>query len=605
MANPTSLRPEELSARSYADRLILQELTTMEGAVRLGELAEKLGPHGLGLDALKSLLATNSERFAYHDRKWIPTSRIESAEAPFVRAIQVTLERFGGPMPIESLAQELSWIRPESQDWSPERLIRIIKGSALFLYTDDDQVALAEWAFQASGETLERAYALNQVDAKDVEAAAKKLSGVDWRAKDSAVQALKAAAPMSAKILGAVAWLSLNPQDPKAHRLYDAREFFSRLIAAPGFVYGGDGVMHAESDVKGWITSATKVAQKLAPSVQLEDAAPIEVKAADIKEMTAKILGAPESITVTKLLEETYEITPMSKTFPDDMANVVDALRESGKVWWVGGDRFRKPESAPDFIYSVPDPFQFVVSSAVDEEGEPIDVELTDEGLSTSLRKLLTHPLATDVLDEDSLPAPKTMPATLRLVLKSIHRELGTFPLCQMPTGFLGAEPKIQELIFIDTQGRELQAWANLEARLLYNLIDWWFEQPVESGAVFNITKTDRPNVFEFAWEDQADPLLFISPQRMEQLREIQSRSDGMSTKDVLIEVMAHWHKGADFLTILAEVNVIRRSTRRLVASLLSSYQCFYQRSGSPVWHYDGKKVDLGFDKTKKKFIKK
>lgn len=117
MANPTSLRPEELSARSYADRLILQELTTMEGAVRLGELAEKLGPHGLGLDALKSLLATNSERFAYHDRKWIPTSRIESAEAPFVRAIQVTLERFGGPMPIESLAQELSWIRPESQDW--------------------------------------------------------------------------------------------------------------------------------------------------------------------------------------------------------------------------------------------------------------------------------------------------------------------------------------------------------------------------------------------------------------------------------------------------------------------------------------------------------
>lgn len=109
-----------------------------------------------------------------------------------------------------------------------------------------------------------------------------------------------------------------------------------------------------------------------------------------------------------------------------------------------------------------------------------------------------------------------------------------------MPTGFLGAEPKIQELIFIDTQGRELQAWANLEARLLYNLIDWWFEQPVESGAVFNITKTDRPNVFEFAWEDQADPLLFISPQRMEQLREIQSRSDGMSTKDVLIEVMAH-----------------------------------------------------------------
>ena len=61
----------------------------------------------------------------------------------------------------------------------------------------------------------------------------------------------------------------------------------------------------------------------------------------------------------------------------------------------------------------------------------------------------------------------------------------------------------------------------------------------------------------------------------------------------------------ATLRTILAEVNVVRRSSRRLVASLLSSYQCFYQRSGSPVWHYDAKKLDQGFDKTKKKFVKK
>jgi hypothetical protein len=78
-----------------------------------------------------------------------------------------------------------------------------------------------------------------------------------------------------------------------------------------------------------------------------------------------------------------------------------------------------------------------------------------------------------------------------------------------------------------------------------------------------------------------------------------------MSTLDLLVEVMGHWPKGADFLTVLAELNVVRRTSRRLVASLLSSYQCFYQRSGSPVWHFDAKKIDLGFDKTKKKFIKK
>ena len=95
------------------------------------------------------------------------------------------------------------------------------------------------------------------------------------------------------------------------------------------------------------------------------------------------------------------------------------------------------------------------------------------------------------------------------------------------------------------------------------------------------------------------------SSQRMEELRNIGARADELSTLDILVEVMAHWPKGADYLTILAEVNVVRRSSRRLVASLLSSYQCFYQRSGSPVWHFDQKKVDLGFDKTKRKFVKK
>jgi hypothetical protein len=213
--------------------------------------------------------------------------------------------------------------------------------------------------------------------------------------------------------------------------------------------------------------------------------------------------------------------------------------------------------------------------------------------------------LATDVLDEDVLPPPKTMPENLRLVIKSVHRELGTFPMCQMPTGWLDAEPRIQELIFIDPTGREQQVWLNQDTRLLYDLVDWWYEQPIESGAVFTLLKTHRPNVFEFAWLDQPDPVIYISSQRMEELRNMGLEGEGKSTLQILIDVMAHWPKGADYLTLLAEVNVVRRSTRRLVASLLSSYQCFYQRSGSPVWHFDPKKVDLGFDKTKKKFINK
>lgn len=605
MAKPVPIKPEEQFARSYADRLILEQLTEMEAAVKLGELADRLSSHGLGLAAVKSLLASNPDRFAYHERKWVPASRLEAQHRPVAEALRLIIDRFGGPMPMTAVIIELARIRSVSEDDLFDIVRRIVVAEEQFVVTDNDELALASWGFLASDESIDRAFAIYGVDAADVEAAKKKLEGIEWRSPDSLEKALAAAAPISAKTLGAVAWLSLNSQDPKAILLYDGRKAFSRMLSIPGYVFGADGVIYPDSEARKWVSAATKLAERLAPSIEVEDVAPIEVKAEDVTKIVKKVLASESAVTATRILEEMYEITTANKTYPDDMANLMAALRAEKSIWWVGADRFRKPGTAPDYIHSVPAPFDFPAPELLNEEGDPIDIELTDDGLSSTLRKLLSHPLATDVLDEDILPQPKATPERVRLVLKSIHRELGTFPMCQFPTGWLIMEPEIQEFIFVDPNGRELQVWANSSARLMYNLIDWWFEQPVESGAVFTLGKASRPNVFEFAWEDQTDPLLYVSSQRMDQLREMQSRSEGMSTLDILVEVMHHWPKGADFLTLLAEVNVVRRTTRRMVASLLSSYQCFYQRSGSPVWHFDNKKVDLGFDKTKKKFVKK
>ena len=605
MAKPIAIKPEEEFARSYVDRLILEKLTEMESAIKLGELADKLSNEGIGLATVRSLLASNPDRFAYHERKWIPASRLQGQGRPFAEAMAIVLYRYGAPMPIEMLVTEISRTRRCEPEGIEETIRRIAETDEAFVFTVNGEVALMKWGFVAVDQLPGRAFALNMVTADEVEEVSAKLYEIDWRADGAIEKALAIAAPVKATVLGAVAYTRVNSPDPKSVLVFDCRTFFAELLSVPGYVFAPDGVIHPEADTRKWISAAVKLADKLAPSVELDDAAPIEVKPEDIDRIVAKILNNENSTTATRILEENYEITISNKTFPDDMANLLTALKSSSQVQWVGGDRFRKNGDYPDYITEVPEPFQFVPTDVMDEEGELVDIELTDDGLSSSLRKLLSHPLATDVLDEDIQPAPKTMPESVRLVLKSIHRELGTFPMCQLPTDWLDAMPKIQELILIDGNGRELQVWVNHEARLLYGFIDWWYEQPVESGAVFTLTKTTRPNVLEFAWLDQPDPVVFISAQRMEELRQLGAEGAEKSTLDLLIEVMAHWPKGADYLTLLAEVNVTRRSSRRLVASLLSSYQCFYQRSGSPVWHFDGKKVELGFDKTKRKFVKK
>lgn len=605
LAKPTQIKPEEEFARSYVDRLILEQLTEMESAVKLGELAERLSGAGVGLATVRSLLASNPERFAYHERKWIPASRLMGQGRPFAEAMALVLHGFGGPMPLSSLVVEIARIRYRAPEEVDAIVRRIATNDRKFVLTDDQTVSLTSWGFDATDETLDRALALNHVSREELEAGQKKLSSIDFRSPTAVADAVRAAAPIRLKVLGAVAYAALNKADPKAILLFDARTFYASAISVPGYVFAPDGVLYPEAEARKWISNAVRLAERLAPTVEVEDVAPIEIKPEDVDKLIAKILGNDQSMTATRLLEENYEITPGTKTFPDDLSNIMAALRAQHQIQWVGGDRFRRKGDVPDYILEVPEPFHFTKSDQVNEEGDPIDVELNDDGLSSSLRKLLQHPLATDVLDEDIQPAPKTMPENTRLVLKSIHRELGTFPLCQIPTGWLQAEPRIQELIIVDQNGRELQAWLNHDARLIYGFIDWWYEQPIESGAVFTLTKTSRPNVLDFEWMDQPDPVVYISAQRMEELRQLGVSSDGKSTLDLLIEVMGHWPKGADYLTILAEVNVVRRSSRRLIASLLSSYQCFYQRSGSPVWHFDAKKIELGFDKTKRKFIKK
>ncbi|MEJ5171191.1 MAG: hypothetical protein WHU10_09395 [Fimbriimonadales bacterium] len=607
MAKTVSITTNEQFARHYADRLILRELCGTDGVLKLGELAESLEAQGLGLSTIRSLLGSNAERFAYHERRWVPAVRVVAKGRPLIEAARLVLKAYGAPMEIGLLVREVARTHERDAESLEPAIREVLERNPDFLLVSKDQVALAQWAFLMRAESVERAMALEGLDEGLVRELAEKTADVDWFDEASVQEAVRSLAPVSVKALSAAAWLRLNPQDPYAPMLYDGRALYRTIVSTPGMLVGHDGAIYPEQEARKWLTAAVKLANKLAPTVEVEDVAPIEVQPEDVERMVQRILDSEESVTATKLLEDIYEITIANKTFPDDLANVMTALKGRQDVWWVGGDRFRKPGTAPEFIYEVPEPFLYVDTSSVflNEDGEPIDAELSDEGLSTSLRKLLSHPLAMDVLDEDPVPVPKVQQESLNLVLKSIHRELGTFPLCQIPTGWLSPEPKVQELIWVDPNGNEIQVWVNHEARLIFGLIDWWFEQPIENGAVFTLTKTPRPNVFEFQWSEQPDPVVFISSQRMEELRSIQERSAEMSTFDILIDVMGHWPKGAEFLTLLAEVNVVRRTKRRVVASLLSSYQCFYQRQGSPVWHFDSKKVSDGFDKTKRKFILK
>jgi len=305
------------------------------------------------------------------------------------------------------------------------------------------------------------------------------------------------------------------------------------------------------------------------------------------------------------LLENVFDVTPSYRTYAEDLQTVTDALKNDSRVIWVGSDRYRPPGTIPPYVFTVPSLLEIPKLSFTDEEGNQLDQLLEDEGLDGGLDKEIRNPLAQDVYDEEPQQLPDfTPPSNARAVIKYHHKMIGTLPLCQFPPGFFPQEPTILEVELLLPNGQKITVWANNETNLLYGLYDWFETIPIDSGATFTMERqvADR---YAVTYNDETEPTMFISRNRLNELQVMQERAEreNISTFDLMCEIMEHARKGMEFLTLHTELNIIRRMTRRLVASNLSAYHCFTQRGGA--WVYDTKKLTQGFDKSKRKHLVK
>ena len=279
MARQQNLKPEEVNARAHADRMILDKLTELYEVVKPSEIADLLQGTGIGLAAVRSLLSSNSDRFAYAERRWIPAARLESLGRPFADALWVLVDRYGGPMPLSIASRELSRTHDRTEEWVENALRRLAVTDPRIFVTEDDFVALSAFVFVASDESVERAYATNRIDAEAVAHVQKQLGAdFDWHNPDAIMSGLEKTAPVDAKSFGAAAWIVLNPQHPHSELHYRWKDFNAEMLSIPGFVFGADGCMHTEAEAATWPSVAAKMSDKLIPSVEFEDATPIEIK---------------------------------------------------------------------------------------------------------------------------------------------------------------------------------------------------------------------------------------------------------------------------------------------------------------------------------------
>lgn len=601
--NPEPLTESQLAAR-YASDLVYRALIESGEPIKASEVSRAVARPDVDLRLARVVLATDTRMTAV-DRKWTVWTRYIDTQNTLDRNVHRILNAFGQPVRIMHLANELHAVYGRPAEIYEDMLTRLAAKDSRYFLLGEDYIAPTGWLLDTEPGLDDEILFENFIEDGDVfpyvEAA--RTAGLGTQEATAITAFLNAVArPIKNKALQFLAYHLSGEQ-------FDARTFFERLFLDSGAFALSDGAWIGPYLAQKLTTHFPALAEQEvsdnAEAEAQEAAQPLVLNAEQREQLVQAILDSDGTVFASRLLEDHFEITSDFRTYQEDLQTLISALSADERVMWVGSERFRPQGTIPGYVFSVPGLLDIPEDTYTDAEGNFVDQLLETDGFDGGLEREIINPLAQDVLDEEPVPLPDpNPPSNARAVIKYHHKQIGTLPLCQFPSGFFPPEPTVLETEFVLPGGQKAQVWVNNETRLLYGLLDWFQSIPIDSGATFTLER-QAPDRYLINYNDESEPTMFISRNRINELMVLQERAEGdqIPTFDIMREIMEHYRKGIEYITLLTEVNIVRRVTRRMVASILSEYHCFFQRGGS--WVFDAKKLSQGFDKSKRKYLMK
>lgn len=588
--------------------------------VRSGDIGETIGKDLYTSKLIRHTLSL-SPRFTQIDRKWDLEMRYEDKELPVERVLRELMVACGQMMTAAQVAGELSQVYERPAEYYETFLERMLANEDKFFKTSDGRYGLREWLLCVESDDEEDVLFDNDLSDEVVQGLQSKAGKLDFASDSAAASVAKLAdavgAPMDNRYAGFFRWKAVGDD-------FDPVAFFEDLLGAKSLTWLSDRTWATKKMVDQYEGALADMADKIAEEVpeaapvktakkskaKEEEQAPVlslTIGDDDLEEVVAIIKETGES-RVSTILDRIFEISPRDREYAIAAEGLSDAMKTDPRLAWVGMERWRMADTIPAYVSEVPAEFAIPQLSFETPEGDQIDIEIEDEGLEGGLKKEIRNPLVQDINDqEESAEQEKASKAdSARCVLKPIHLKKGTFPLCQIPKGFFPLVTDLTELTLVGEEGTPANIWANRQTGLMYDMGRWYKKDVPSCGAVFELQKTEKLDEYRFVYNGETDSLMFVSDDRMAELQALAAEAgDTMAVFEIMRRIMADHKKGVEFVKLFTEVNLVRRTTRRMVASILSSYYAFYQRPKTVLWSVDEKKADQGFKKAKKKYIRK
>ena len=599
-------------AVQYLEDLIFEIMLNTGQAAKSREIAAQL--EGIVKLHPKFVRRTlfQSDRFEMEERRWNLALRTMT-ELSFEGSIEHTLRDYGKPMSQQALQNEMAMIHRRPVDFYRDILPATLRRRAKYWQAPDGCWLLKDWILEVSESDPDRCFLRNFfLEAAEARPLVDMLLDTRMATDQSPVEmAIKlvrrAGQPLPNKALAYVIWrLREGDLDP-VEFLQECRQE-PRLIALSGLTWGlQESLEEYHKDLKSLSRKAEKE-EDVAWAEEDEPEGPIVITPADVEEVHKLLKRRKRPQPTSLIAEAVFEYSPASRRFQESVDALTSALTLDSRFVRVGSQTWALPDMMPSHTDRVPDPLLPVPVEAREDEA---DLELEDEGLEPVLVAWVHDPRYEDYGEEPEIDiSPEQQPTDeLRYILLYDHWKAGTLKVRVCDRRLYPSESDLLCATFVDKEKqKQYPVWLSYATSLLYGLEDWYAARKLRPGSVFTVTPGSMPDEFVVSYEDEVDEMVAISDERIKELNKLKraAAKENWCVLDIMKQTLAGSEKGLPFMVVWAEVNVIRRTTRRVVASNLASYHCFYQKpANSDMWVFDERKVTQGRKKTKRKFVRR
>ncbi len=584
---------------------------------------------------LKAALS-DSALVEFEDRSWELSLRVrghqipreERARAPLESTLKSFTREIGKPLPLPIIVREITPLRGTRGEnvqqlvaqnlqharWAVEVRPKTYLPASLLL---DSAAPNAELIIRANALESDRDFVA--VQNRDFQ-----LSG-DLAAR--AQQVLEACErPLSLRVLGYALWKN----DVST---FDARELAAVVADKKRFHIFVGGIVATQKQMSALRSLAEDWMQEMGGSAAHIDVAQalrqrlksdeiIAPTTAQLSEIANFATQSGSVFSVDQVLMDVLEIEPDDANFIALLQGTNDALRANREYLPSGIGRFLLRASVPEEVGQVPAALQPVHLSVRDSQSnELLDIEMSDEGLEGDAVEFVHDPQWEDINEEVEVKLGRRdeqVEAETSIIVLNHHYEQGTLKLRRMDEDFFAVQAALSRLNLRaqtendsgESKTQSVTAWASRDSGLIYGLGDWYRDKLPASGGVLRFERDPQASLnapFSLTIE-KPDSATFIDAARLEELMELRESAKVLSLFELLQSVMEDHQTGATLPTLWAEINVVRRTTKRLLCSVLSAYGCYSFKQRGPhhfQWRFDAARLDSGFKRNKRKFVRK